>query len=234
MLFVLFQSLQWDANANASVFTCAKDLFNLKNIYFRTIVHTHLLRWMQEATQSQWKDGDNDWYILIQLAGTGHSWGYVEPCVKEGQKEERSSIYTYRANCILCILSRDDPPASIMSSSPVLSSTCPHFLSPPPPAYLRLSPPIISHLSGSLGLCIFKCIFAYSNLTVKDCFHQRVTINGIFKQPTGFSISHLERHGYARFITAQPPVRRRRDREQGGERGERKARRAAKDGFTNG
>lgn len=43
-----------------------------------------------------------------------------------------------------------------------------------------------------------------------------MTINGIFKQPTGFSISHLERHGYARFITAQPPVRRRRDREQGG------------------
>lgn len=33
-----------------------------------------------------------------------------------------------------------------------------------------------------------------------------MTINGIFKQPTGFSISHLERHGYARFITAQQPV----------------------------
>ncbi|KAI3368342.1 hypothetical protein L3Q82_007833 [Scortum barcoo] len=34
----------------------------------------------------------------------------------------------------------------------------------------------------------------------------RVTINGIFKQRTGFSISHRERHGYARFITAQPPT----------------------------
>lgn len=33
-----------------------------------------------------------------------------------------------------------------------------------------------------------------------------MTINGIFKQPTGFSISHLERHGYASFITAQLPV----------------------------
>lgn len=191
------------------------------------MVHTHLLLQMQEATQSQWKDGDYDWYILIQLAGTGHSWGYVKPWVKRGQKEGRSSIYRYRVNCILCIPSRDDPPASIMSSSPVLSSTCPHFLSPPPPAYLRLSPPIISHLSGSLGLCIFKCNSAYSNLTVKDCFHQRVTINGIFKQPTGFSISHLERHGYARFITAQPPVRRRGDGEQGGRKG-------GKEGATSG
>lgn len=59
-----------------------------------------------------------------------------------------------------------------------------------------------------------------------------MTINGIFKQPTGFSISHLERHGYARFITAQPPVGGETESWGGGRR-ERKTRQRAKDGFTN-
>lgn len=42
-----------------------------------------------------------------------------------------------------------------------------------------------------------------------------MTINGIFQQLTGFSISHLGRHGHARLIATQPPARRR-DEERGG------------------
>ena len=107
------------------------------------------------------------------------------------------------------ILSRDELPASILSNSFLLLST---LVSP---AHFQLSLPIISHLSGSLALYIFQCNCAYSDLTVTDCFHQLVTIKGVFKQPTGFSISHLKHHDYARFIRTQPPV----EAETNGEKG---------------
>lgn len=105
---------------------------------------------------------------IIKPVVTGHYCAFIVMCVKKGgtQKEARSSIWVQGDYIILlCILCRDDPPASILSNSSLLLST---LVSP---AHFQLSLPIISHLSGPLGFCISKCNFAYSDLTVKDCFH---------------------------------------------------------------